>query len=104
MAKTLELLEIFSATKYSASYINAKAGKTCIRCGNQQNPSGMRQRAWNTRALLCVRSVRTSASLEECSKSNLFRNPWPFDSIHPNPIEGPFLQIILLPFPDILLQ
>ena len=33
MAKTLELLEIFSATKYRASYINAKAGKTCIRCG-----------------------------------------------------------------------
>ena len=33
MAKTLELLEIFSATKYRASYINAKAGKICIRCG-----------------------------------------------------------------------
>jgi len=33
MAKTLELLEIFSATKYRAGYINAKAGKTCIRCG-----------------------------------------------------------------------
>ena len=33
MAKTLELLEIFSATTYRASYINAKAGKTCLRCG-----------------------------------------------------------------------
>ena len=33
MAKTLELLEIFSATKYRSSYTNAKAGKTCIRCG-----------------------------------------------------------------------
>ena len=33
MAKILELLEILSATKYSAKYVNAKAGKTCIRCG-----------------------------------------------------------------------
>ncbi len=33
MARALELLEIFSATKYRASYINAKNRKTCIRCG-----------------------------------------------------------------------
>ena len=33
MAKTLELLEIFSAATYRSSYTNAKAGKTCIRCG-----------------------------------------------------------------------
>ena len=43
---------------------------------NRQKPSGMRRRDWNTRSLPCVRCVRTSASREECSKSNLFRNPW----------------------------
>jgi hypothetical protein len=33
MVKIRELLEIFSASQYKATYARAKATRTCIRCG-----------------------------------------------------------------------
>jgi hypothetical protein len=41
---------------------------------NRQNPSGMHQRALNTMSLPCVKSVRTSASLEESLIRSIIRN------------------------------
>ena len=35
MTKAMELLDIFSATTYRVNYANAKAERTCIRCGKQ---------------------------------------------------------------------